>query len=369
MTRLVNSAHVSVADMTVLPEVREDQVSWNMKHNAMDEEARIRFLLERDGLEATITWVWRTLRMYRAGVLDKRHHGSSAEFRRGFIESYCYFKRWLARMRAYDAFIGPKENRLVDHQTLIRNEFTRQAETIDSATFFTDAGILKRIREAAALTRSTRALDVACGPGIVAEALAQDAGEVIACDITPEMLSRASRRFARAGLANVRCVPGKAEALPFDDDSFDVVFTRSSLHHFPAPALALREMVRVLRASGRAIIMDVTSSEDPEESALHNALEMLRDPSHVRMLPKSELLAHIQAAGLEVKTITGWTNHQELAAWLKIANAPERDGTLRTIMTALAKAGVRAGINLRLEDDKLLFDHHPLLVVAEKKRA
>jgi ubiquinone/menaquinone biosynthesis C-methylase UbiE len=255
---------------------------------------------------------------------------------------------------------------VVDHQKLIRSEFTRQAETMSSAKYFTDAGILARIREAAGLTRGLRALDVACGPGIVAEALAQDAGEVIACDITPQMLARASQRFSSAGLDHVRCVLGKAEVLPFPDATFDVVFTRSSLHHFPRPAAALREMARVLRKPGRAVIMDTTSSEDAEESALHNALEMLRDPSHVRMLPGSELLAQVKAAGLDVKSAAGWTNHQELEAWLRTANAPERAGPLRTIMATLARAGLRAGINLRLEGDRLLFDHHPLLIVAEK---
>jgi hypothetical protein len=50
-----------------------------------------------------------------------------------------------------------------------------------------------------------------------------------------------------------------------------------------------------------------------------------------------------------------------------IANAPERVAPLRIIMTALAKAGVHAGIGPRLEDGKLLFEHHPLLVVAERK--
>jgi ubiquinone/menaquinone biosynthesis C-methylase UbiE len=259
------------------------------------------------------------------------------------------------------------ESKLSDHQQVIRSEFSRQAETMDSAIFFTDAGILDRIRKAAALTREQRAIDVACGPGIVAEVLAQDAGEVIACDITPEMLARAAQRFERAGLTNARCIPGTAESLPFDDGSFDVVFTRSSIHHFPNPDLALREMVRVMRPSGRVIIQDVTSSEVVEESALHNALERVRDPSHVRMLPESELLAHIRDAGLEVDAITGWTNHHELDEWLKIANAPDRDKPLRIIMRALAEAGVRAGINLRLEADKVLFDHHPLLVVAKQK--
>src|SRR4029079_3322625 len=126
-------------------------------------------------------------------------------------------------------------------------------------------------------------LDVACGPGIVVEALARDAGGVVGCDLTPEMLEKARQRCAAAKLTNVRFVPGRAEALPFEDAEFDVVVSRSALHHFLDPAATLREMARVLRPGGRMVTVDVMASEDPAEAALHNALEILRDPSHVRM--------------------------------------------------------------------------------------
>jgi hypothetical protein len=68
----------------------------------VSEAHRIDFLLRRDGLEATIAWVWRTLRIYRAAVLDKNHHASSAAFRPNFIQSCCDFRRWLSEMHAYD---------------------------------------------------------------------------------------------------------------------------------------------------------------------------------------------------------------------------------------------------------------------------
>jgi hypothetical protein len=67
----------------------------------MREDARIRFLLGRDGEAATIVWVRRTLGIYRAAVLDKSHHASSSTFRPGYIGSYCDFKRWLSDRRAY----------------------------------------------------------------------------------------------------------------------------------------------------------------------------------------------------------------------------------------------------------------------------
>lgn len=254
-----------------------------------------------------------------------------------------------------------------DHETLIRKEFSRQADAMAKAALFNDEGVLARIREAARLTNSSRVLDVACGPGIVVEALARAAGKVVGCDITPEMLDKTRERCASAGLTNVNCMPGRAEALPFNNASFDVVVSRSALHHFVDPAVVLREMARVVQRGGRVITVDVMSAESPQESALHNALETLRDPSHVRMLPKSELHQALAQAGLAVESCLEWTNHREFDEWLKITNAPERVGPLKVVMSALARSGATAGIGLRLEGEKILFEHRAALTVAVKQ--
>jgi 2-polyprenyl-3-methyl-5-hydroxy-6-metoxy-1,4-benzoquinol methylase len=236
-----------------------------------------------------------------------------------------------------------------------------------TAAIFNDANVLARIRDAGRLTKSSRVLDVACGPGIVAEALARDACEVVGCDITPEMLDKARERCAKAGLANTRFTPGRAEALPFPDASFDVVVSRSAVHHFPDPSAVFREMARILKPGGRIITVDVQSSESPDEAALHNALEILRDPSHVRMLPKSELHRALGDAGLAIEDAISWTNHREFSEWMKITAAPERIAPLQVVMTTLAQRGASAGIGLRLEEGKMRFEHTAALTVAVKR--
>ncbi|MFQ5683768.1 MAG: class I SAM-dependent methyltransferase [Candidatus Binatia bacterium] len=252
------------------------------------------------------------------------------------------------------------------HQTRIQEEFSRQAETLSSAPVFTNEQALIRIREAAHLIQHELVLDLACGPGIVTEALAYEAGNVIACDITPAMLTQTQHRCIRAGLTNVHCVLGQAEQLPFDDGTFDVIVSRSAVHHFPQPDIVFVEIERILRPSGRCVLSDVVSSEKSEDSILHNALELLRDPSHTQMLPESKLLAHLQAAGLKVQDTAKWTNKREFEEWLRITNAPERVGPLRVVMATLAKSGVTAGINLHLDNGKLNFEHSSLLLVAVK---
>jgi ubiquinone/menaquinone biosynthesis C-methylase UbiE len=254
-----------------------------------------------------------------------------------------------------------------DHEHLIRSEFSRQADVMAQAAIFNDANVLARICDAGRLTGTSRVLDVACGPGIVVEALARLAGEVVGCDITPAMLEKARERCERAGLKNTLFTPGRAEALPFEDASFDTVVSRSAVHHFPDPAAAFREMARVVRVGGRVITVDVQSAETADEAALHNALEILRDPSHVRMLPKSELQRSLAAAGLAVEEAVTWTNHREFSEWMKITAAPERIAPLEVVMTALARRGAGAGIALRLEDGKLRFEHTAALTVAIKR--
>lgn len=253
-----------------------------------------------------------------------------------------------------------------DHLTRVQAEFSRQADVMSSAAIFTNEQILARIREAAGLTHHMRVLDLACGPGIVSQALAHDACDVIACDITPTMLTHTRQRCADAGLTNVHPILGQAEILPFGDDTFDAVVTRSAIHHFPDPAAVIAEMARVTQPSGHLVIVDVVSSENAEEAALHNALETIRDPSHTRMLPRSETLHHLENAGIEIQTTLASTNHREFDEWLQITNAPERIAPLRVVMSTLAKAGIMAGINLHLENGSILFEHHSLLIVGIK---
>ncbi len=257
--------------------------------------------------------------------------------------------------------------RVAHHDNLIRSEFTRQADAFAAAAVFNDRTILGRIREAAQTTANARILDVACGPGIVVEALAPGAAEVVGCDITERMLDKARQRAQAAGLAHVRFMPARAEALPFACATFDAVVSRSAVHHFPDPSAALREMARVVRSGGRVVTVDVMAAETAEDAALHNALENLRDPSHVRMLARSELHRVLAEAGLEVAGCTTWTNHREFGDWMKIINAPERIKPLEIVMRALARGGMSAGIGLRLENDRLLFEHTTGLTIAVKR--
>lgn len=255
----------------------------------------------------------------------------------------------------------------MDHFSRVKEEFKRQAETLSVAPVFTDSGVLDQIHAAMKPTKTMTLLDLGCGPGIVTAAMAPDVREVVAYDLTPEMLDKARQRCQVAGLKNVRFELGRAEDLRFEKESFDGVVTRLTIHHFPDPRRVMKEAARVTRGNGRIIVADVVSSENDEEAMLHNALETLRDPTHVRMFSPSDMLELIKSAGLRITSTVSWEMKRDYDEWISITNAPERVKPLYTVMATLAKAGIHAGINLHFDGRTVVFTHCWLLVTAEKE--
>lgn len=114
-----------------------------------------------------------------------------------------------------------------------------------------------------------RVLDVPCGGGVALRGLTPGQGvEYVAVDISPTMLERTAAAARRRGLADqVDPQVADVEALPYDDDSFDLVVSFTGLHCFPDPLRAIIEMVRVLKPggaiSGSAILNDTGIIHEP----------------------------------------------------------------------------------------------------------
>jgi SAM-dependent methyltransferase len=102
----------------------------------------------------------------------------------------------------------------------------------------------------AQVSKGQRVLDVACGTGVVAVTAARRGARVSGLDLTPALLERARHNTSVAGV-DVDFVEGDAEALPYPDASFDVVLSQFGHIFAPRPAVALQEMLRVLKVGGR----------------------------------------------------------------------------------------------------------------------
>ena len=190
------------------------------------------------------------------------------------------------------------------HDTRIIEQFTRQAEQFARHPIHSEPEAMARLFRAAMVGPETRVLDVACGPGIVACAVARYAARVTGIDLTPAMIAQARKRQDREGLMNVEWRVGDATGLPFTDRTFDVVLTRYSFHHMTEPVLALGEMRRVCRPGGRLVVTDATPSA--EAQARYNRLERLRDPSHTSALTLDQLRALGRENALSEAVIDGY---------------------------------------------------------------
>lgn len=108
--------------------------------------------------------------------------------------------------------------------------------------------------------------DLACGSGSVAALLAPRVAEVIAVDLSPEMLEAAARRIgAAAGPGgNVDLRHGTLEQLPIASETCDAALLLLALTHVEEPARAVAEMARILKPGGRAVIVDLLRHDREE---------------------------------------------------------------------------------------------------------
>jgi ubiquinone/menaquinone biosynthesis C-methylase UbiE len=122
----------------------------------------------------------------------------------------------------------------------------RQAPTYDDVMGRVTSRLVGPLLEAAGVQQGSRVLDVATGPGYAAAAAADLGASVVGVDMAPAMVELARRLHP-----TVEFRVAQAEALPFEDDSFDAVISNFVAPHLSRPELAVAELVRVLRGGGR----------------------------------------------------------------------------------------------------------------------
>ena len=105
--------------------------------------------------------------------------------------------------------------------------------------------MLKRVRV------DGRILDNGCGIGLLSPKI--PSSRIVGIDISKRMLQYAIDRYNQLILGN-------SQKLPLADNSFDVVFCRSIIHHLPEPELAIKEIHRVLRTGGEVVLVDTNTS-------------------------------------------------------------------------------------------------------------
>lgn len=167
-----------------------------------------------------------------------------------------------------------------------RNYFDTVAPRWDEMRrrFYSDA-VREKAYAAAGVRADTVAADIGTGTGFISEGLLARGVRVIAVDQSPAMIEELRRK-----LPNVDGRIGEAERLPIEDCAVDFAFANMYLHHVEHPAVAIREMARILKPGGRIVITDL--DEHPYES--------LKEEHHDRWMgfPRKDVEGWLAQAGL-----------------------------------------------------------------------
>jgi demethylmenaquinone methyltransferase/2-methoxy-6-polyprenyl-1,4-benzoquinol methylase len=116
----------------------------------------------------------------------------------------------------------------------------------------------RRVVSLAAVKPGDRALDLCCGTGDIAFALAQRGADVTGLDFSAPMLEVAQARLKNSNLKSgpLKFIQGDAEKIPFPDNSFDAVTMGYGLRNLSSWETGLREMIRVVKPGGRIVVLE-----------------------------------------------------------------------------------------------------------------
>lgn len=212
---------------------------------------------------------------------------------------------------------------MTDIKRAVHDQFSKTAANYRTSAVHAAGEDLAAIARLVAQDNAPIVLDAGCGAGHTAINAAPHSAQVIAFDLSAQMLEQVERLVGERGLSNVQTRQGDVENLPFEDATFDIVTSRYSAHHWPNPAVALSEIARVLKPGGRFILSDIVAAEEPTYDTFLQALELLRDPSHVRDHSISQWQKLYEAAGFHVDVVMTWMLPLNFDAWVKRIATPE----------------------------------------------
>lgn len=212
---------------------------------------------------------------------------------------------------------------MTDHKQVVDRQFGEQANAYLSSVVHAQGDEFKLLQEAVSKQTHANVLDLGCGAGHVSFQVAPFVNKVIAYDLSGSMLEVVAKASQEKQLKNIETAQGVAESLPFDDNSFDFVFSRYSAHHWQDLGIALREVKRVLKPSGIAAFIDVVSPEQPLLDTYLQTVEVLRDTSHVRDYSVAEWIRQMGEAGLLVTKHHKQKLRLEFNSWVTRMRTPD----------------------------------------------
>ncbi|HKQ52563.1 MAG TPA: class I SAM-dependent methyltransferase [Pyrinomonadaceae bacterium] len=195
---------------------------------------------------------------------------------------------------------------LQDSANVVEHFTARAPQYDESSRWCTDPEMMERVKALAAPGPVAQMLDVACGTGLVSRAFRDRADRIVGIDLTPAMAEHSMRWLDQLLI-------GSAEALPFEDGAFDLTICRQGIQFMDATSAA-REMVRVTRPGGRAVLVNLCAygEEDREE---YFEILRLRNPARRMFFMPDDLGRLLSDARCREVEVHYHVSTEDVAAW------------------------------------------------------
>lgn len=228
------------------------------------------------------------------------------------------------------------------HEAVVGDQFGSRASAYLTSAVHAQGQDLDALVALMRERNDARVLDLGCGGGHVTFNVAPFVREIVAYDLSPEMLAVVARAAQERKLGNVTTQQGVVESLPFADQSFDAVLSRYSAHHWRDFDRALCEAARVLKPGGVAAFVDSVAPGTPLFDTFYQAIELLRDCSHVRSYARAEWEAALARAGLVPVATRQYRVPLDFASWVERMKTPKLQiEAIRALQSAVSSSITR----------------------------
>ncbi len=247
----------------------------------------------------------------------------------------------------------------------VKEQFGANATAYATSKVHAKGASLLRLVELIQPQPDWQMLDIATAAGHTAVIFSSHVAHVTATDITPEMLTVAQKMADEKSITNISIELADAEALPYDDNSFDLLTCRIAAHHFPHIDQFMAHSARVLKPNGILAIVDNVvpgthlrgkKAELVRDAGKYvNAFEKLRDPSHSRCLSLNEWQNAFKTAGFINVRQEIAQKQMEFDGWADRMQVSLADKTRLRVMLTQAPQQVAEFLTPQITGDRIHF--------------
>lgn len=257
---------------------------------------------------------------------------------------------------------------MMNNKEKVIQQFGKNAEKYVTSKVHAKGKDLSMLTEIAKANKGEHLLDIATGGGHVANAMAPLYENVVALDLTKEMLEEARGFIVNNGHTNVSFIQGDAESLSFQNGTFDTISCRIAPHHFPHVNRFVNEVHRTLKKKGLFLLVDNVAPELDEYDQFYNYIEKKRDSSHHRAYKKTEWVSLLEHEGFRIESFTIFKKEFIFEVWCNMMNLPGKEKAELNDYIISCSANVRKYFSVNVTDNKVeSFQGEAMLLVARKE--